>query len=699
MAAPDARPDSAVAEAVAVAVVVTAAVVLALAAWVAPPVARTLLPHATWVPLPTVRKLVVPEPLEQLRFLIALGAAVAVGPVAVVVWRRAPGRTSVGGAALVVAQVLGLVLVVVCWRAQAGQHRWFSDRALVAAAVLAGSVLVAAWKGRLAAVFALTTAPRRRVRWVAGLLVAAAVTGLWLLPGIYRQSNISGADVIVRYHVQFTMNEFFAVVDGRSPLVNFAAQYTRLLPYVVAPVIALFGSSVGVFTTVMWVMGLASFLAVYLLFAEVTHDPVRAWALYLPFIAVSMSTVLRVADERVYLANLYGFVPLRLFGPFVLAWPVARQLRRPGRRAPVVLFALATLVALNNFELGLPCAAATFAALACGIGPELRRGVARLGAQAATGAAIAGALVSVVALVQTGHLPQLRYLTHFTRAFGVEGFGMLPMPNLGLHLLIYLTFVACVTVALVTGATHDPSRPTDAVMRGALAYAGVLGLGGFAYWVGRSDPLALVGVFPTWGLAAALLAWWTLRAVAARPHLDGLAAARVAVPAMVVLTVVGLMALSARQFPAPWSEVRRIGASDAARVDGTSNSYWSIVPRAEGGPTEPCPLGPPSLDHEAAVRFVAAHTHRGERVAIVASLGHDIARKTGVVNVSPYSHPDSIVFYEMIDFLVDAADQGDAHTLILGTAYPEIPTELRRRGFTPGDHDPVSGLTVWSRAA
>jgi hypothetical protein len=168
---------------------------------------------------------------------------------------------------------------------------------------------------------------------------------------------------------------------------------------------------------------------------------------------------------------------------------------------------------------------------------------------------------------------------------------------------------------------------------------------------------------------------------------------------MVVLTVVGLMALSARQFPAPWSEVRRIGASDAARVDGTSNSYWCIVPRAEGGPTEPCPLGPPSLDHEAAVRFVAAHTHRGERVAIVASLGHDIARKTGVVNVSPYSHPDSIVFYEMIDFLVDAADQGDAHTLILGTAYPEIPTELRRRGFTPGDHDPVSGLTVWSRAA
>jgi hypothetical protein len=678
---------------VAIAVVATAAVLLAVAAWVAPPVARTLLPKATWVPLPTVKRLVLPEPVEQLRFLVALAAPVVLVLGALATWRWLPLPAAAGRGALAASQVLGLVLLGACWRAQADQHRWFSDLALFVAVVLAGAALYAAWRGWLQPVFVRTDAPRRS-RLLVGVLVAGVLTGLWLLPGIYRQVNISRADVIVRYHVQFTMNEFLAVAGGRSPLVNFAAQYTRLLPYALAPVFLLFGSSVGVYTTVMWAMGLVSFLAVYLLFTEVTEDPLPALALYLPFLAVSMATVLRVGDERVYLANLYGFVPLRLFGPFLLAWPVVRQLRRPSRWAPVALFTGAALVALNNFELGLPCLAATFAALACGIGDNGWRGLRRLAGHAVAGVAIAGAVAVAIALVQTGSLPDTRYLTHFTRAFGVEGFGMLPMPTLGLHVPIYLTFVACVTIAFVTLATGRPEAPADAVVCGALAYAGVLGLGGFAYWVGRSDPLALVGVFPTWGLAGTLLAWWVLRAVAARSGQAGWAPAA---PAVVALTAVALMALSARQFPAPWSELRRIRAADASRVDGTSNSWWCLLPPGEGGPTVPCPLGPPSLDRQAAIRFVSAHSRRGERVAIVASLGHGIAREAGVVNVSPYGHPDSIVFYEMIDFLVDAVDRASAHTLFLGTSYPEIPVELARRGFIAGAHDAESGLTVWRR--
>ena len=688
--------------AAAVAVVLTAALLLAFAVWVAPPLARTLLPKATWTPLPTVEQFVVPEPLEQLRFLLALTAPIALAVMTVVMWRRAPLQTragqAIGRAALVVAEVFGVVLVAACWRHQATLHRWFSDRALLVAVSVAAVVLVAAWRGWLSKVFVLP-GRRSRARLVVGVLLAAIVTGLWLLPGIYRQANISGADVIVRYHVQFTMNEFLAVTDGRSPFVDFAAQYTRLLPYLVAPVFALFGSSVGVYTAVMWVMGLASFVAIYLFFTEVTDDPFRAWALYLPFLAVSMATVLRVADTRVYLANLYGFVPLRLFGPFLLAGPVARQLRRPRARAPVVLFAMAALVAANNFELGLPCLAATFLALACGLGPDVRRGLQRLVVQAAAGVGIASILVVAIALVQTGQVPSTRYLSHFSRAFGVEGFGMLPMPTLGLHVPIYLTFVACLAIALITVATRDALSPAETVLCGALAYAGVLGLGGSAYWVGRSDPLALVGVFPTWGLAAALLAWWVLRAVAARTPVDGWTAVRAGVPAMAVLTTVALMALSTSQFPAPWSELRRIRATDAARVDGTSNSWWCLVSPAEGGPAEPCPLGPPSLDRQAAIRFVADHSDRGQRVAIVASLGHGIAGEAGVVNVSPYSHPDSIVFYEMVDFLIDALDRADARTVFLGTSYPEIGSELLRRGFTPGPHDAESDLTVWTRGA
>jgi hypothetical protein len=698
VAGPAARPPPPVAEAVAVAVVATAAVLLAVAAWVAPPVARTLLPKATWVPLPTVRALVMPEPLESVRYLLAISGPFVLGLVAVLAWRRPRAARLAGGGALAVVQVLGLVLVAACWREQADLHRWFSDRALVAAVAVAAVVLLAVRRGWLRQTLT-PTGRARPVGVLTGLLAAAVVTGLWLLPAVYREVNISRADVSVRYHVQFTMNEFLAVANGRSPLVEFAAQYSRLLPYAVAPVIAVLGSSVGVFTTVMWVMGMASFLAVYLLLAEITEDARPALALYLPFLAVSLTTVIPGAGERVYLANLYGFVPLRLFGPFLLAWPVVRQLRRPGRRAPLVLFSVAALVAVNNPEMGLPCLAATFAALACAVGDDARRGLRRLGAQAAGGVAVAVVLASALALAQTGHLPRIGYLTHFTRVFGVEGFGMLPMPALGLHILMYLTFAGCIAVALITVATRRPLAPSDAALCGALAYAGVLGLGGSAYWVGRSDPLALAGVFPTWGLAGALLAWWVLRSVAGGPVVNGWGAARLAAPAMLVLTAVVLMAFQARQFPAPWSELRRIRAGEAQLADGTSTSLWCVLRPPGAGPAEPCPLAPTSLDRRAAVRFVSARTRPGDRVAIVASLGHGIAREAGVVNVSPYSHPDSIVFYEMIDFLVDAVDRSGARTVFLGPSYPELPAELLRRGFRAGAHDGESGLTEWTRAA
>lgn len=672
------------------AVVPAVAVVLPSMLWLAPPLACAVMPKPSWQIFPSIRSLIVPEPVEQLRYFMALATPLLIAGVALLLrrqsrrqrWTRGPWYD---------AAVIGVQLAVVggaayCWVDQADRRPWFTSVNLVVAVVIAGALLALARRG-------LAVRPAHRTATVLAIAIATTLTVVWLLPALYGNAAITHSSGVLRYHLQFTMNELLTVANDQAPLVGYASQYTKVLPYLVAPIVAVTGTSVATVTGMMWLLSVASMLAIYLVLRAVTGNAVAALALYVPFLAVSNYTLVEEGAERIVLANLYGVVPLRVTAPFLVAWLLTRELRRPRRRFRIALFLLAGLAAANNLEYGLPCLGALLVGLFCGRNAEgwSWKETKRLVAEAAAGCALALVTVCGITLATAGKLPDPRYIGQFNRAFAIEGFGLVPMPTYGLHVVFFLTFCAALVVALVgtaTGATFAKRAP---VLAGALGYSGALGLGAYAYWVGRSHQDALFAVFPTWGFAVCLLVWLIVHE--GREARTSLRTA--AIPALLVLTSFGIMATVMVQVPSPLAQVRRIAAKSIATGDPPASSLACLTsPR----PDKPCPIAPANFEHASAVRFVDANTNPGERVAILTGMGHVIARDAGVVNVSPYSHPDSIAFVEQMDFLFEALKDAKGRKVFLGPSYPEIAIVLRQRGFLPGAFDQTSELTEWQTA-
>ena len=183
-------------------------------------------------------------------------------------------------------------------------------------------------------------------------------------------------------------------------------------------------------------------------------------------------------------------------------------------RPPVALFALGGLVAINNLEFGLPAFGAALVVLAATAHDRSPRALARLGAAALAGVAIALAIVSALTLIVAGSLPQLGMLTTFPGIYGAEGFGLLPMPAIGFHLVVYVTFAAAIVVAVVRLAAAGDAG--DATLTAALMWSGVFGLGAGSYFVGRSHPHVLIDLFSAWALALSLLTIAVAQAVVRR---------------------------------------------------------------------------------------------------------------------------------------------------------------------------------------
>ena len=155
---------------------------------------------------------------------------------------------------------------------------------------------------------------------------------------------------------------------------------------------------------------------------------------------------------------------------------------------------------------------ATLVALAWTLPDRSPRALARLGLEALGGGAIAVALVSALTLAVGGGLPHFGMLFEFPRIFGTEGFGLLPMPSVGFHLVVYATFVAAIAVAAVRGLAGD-----DRLLSVALAWVGIFGLGVGAYFTGRSHPHVLIDIFTVWSYALVLLAIVAIRSILRRP--------------------------------------------------------------------------------------------------------------------------------------------------------------------------------------
>lgn len=607
-----------------------------------------------------------PEPVERGRYLTALAAPLLLAALTLAVVRLRPRWRPRAVDVLVVAIQAALVgFVVLCFLQQrdellgplyAASHapdiqlRFFTPTTLLVA--LLGTVAIAAalgstsWRAR-----AQRWTRETRARQLAAGLAAVVAIAVWLLPGAFTEATIHTANPQVFYHVPFPLDETFAVLDGRTPLVNFAAQYGSLWPYLSAAGMALAGETVGVWVTLALIATGLGMLAIYALLRRASGSSFRALLLFLPLLATSFFLVRGPLVSRYTYGDYYGTFPIRYAGPAILAWLVARHLAgdRP-RRAGTLLFA-AGLVVLNNADVGVPALGAAIVALLWAGGRPTRIGLLRLAAEAAAGFLAAYALVAVLTLVRAGALPDLGVLMRFSRLFALAGFGLFAMPTIGLHLVLYLTFVVAFGAATVRALRDEPDR----LLTGMLAWSAVFGLGAGAYFAGRSTPENLTAVFFPWALAIGLLLVPSVRALDV-----GWWRRRPPVAAIACLFAFLVLACSLAQTPVPWRQLERL--------------------RDAGAPVLAAPAGQ---------TFVARHVRPHERAAILLSLGHRIAKNLDIVNVSPYANSLSMPTVEQWRETIADLRASGGRELFLPPTYTseEMISLLESEGFTYGGQD------------
>ena len=591
-----------------------------------PPLGRVLASDGSARFWPEIAWMARPEPTEHARYLLALlGPALLVALTLALVRRPLPlppaasARLVRGLEAFAVAALAGCLVL----QRTAVFHRpygrtphivYFSVATLVVAAALAlATVAVCRRAGVLERLRAWTTeSPARATVAATVAVLGVAVT---VLPAVATETSILHSSDEFVYHVRFVYDETAAVLDGRSPLGDFAAQYGSLWPYLLAVPLALFDGSLGAFTLELALLTALSLLALYALLRRVVRSSLLALALFLPLLATSAFRLHDPSVARFSLINYFGTMPLRYAGPFLLAWLLARHLdgAQGGRdRRLWPLFAAAGLVAIDNTSFGIPALGATVAALACCTPPTAARG--RLFArELALGLAVALAAVTALVLVRTGELPDPSLATRYARLFAIDGFGMSPLhPQLGMSTVIFLTYVAAIGTALVLALR----RAGDMLLVGLLIWSGVFGLGAGSYYVGRSIPEVLTNMFPAWALAVSLLTVVVVRGLAARRQ-----GGRGPFPIeLACLVAFGLLVCSLAQTPAPWQQLQRISSQ-----------------------------GPPSFAQPVGESFVRQHVRPGERVVIMALLGHRIAQNLHVEDVEPYSGAKSLFTLEQFE--------------------------------------------------
>jgi hypothetical protein len=656
---------------------------VAAMAWLGVPLGNLLLStHREPAFLPEFYGEIFQKPAEQARYLIALAAAVVLAVATLTLARSPPRlRPRTIGALVIAGQCMGAAFVGVCIWVQrtvapppingvpSAIQPYFSVPTLVVAIVLAAAAGFAVTndtaRGRVRRVLS----SRRRSVTVIGLVVAVSATAIWVMAGVNFEDTIRNANGGTIYNFKGPLDETFAVLDGRSPLVNFTAQYGSLWPYATAWVMSLFGTTLGVFSVTMCAITALSMLAVYAALRRITGDAIPALLLYLPFLATSFFELEPGFVNRAGPLMSYSVFPLRYAGPYILLWLVVRHLdgARPRRRW--LLFLLAGLVVLNNVDFGIPAFGATVAAMLWTGAPLSPRSLARLLRDTLAGLVAAYALVSILTLPRTGSLPQLGVLFFTARLFGVSGYALLPTRTLGVHIVFYLTYVAAIGTATVRALCRDRGR----ALTGLLAWSGIFGLGVGSYFMGRTSPGQEIAMFSAWALALVILAAATVEQIARDPK-PRLTPAHVA-----VFLGMGVAACSLAQTPTPWTQIARLQRR-AAPLLVTAPALKQILVRDGGGKPE----------------------------AIMSVLGHRVAYEAGVVNVSPYLGSLLIVTIQQVDETLSALRAAGGRLLVLplATTYTNFYLTVCKAGFSfierveanfenAGEGKPT-GLTLWS---
>jgi hypothetical protein len=640
--------------------------------------------------LPEWQFAIFPKSAERARYLIAASAPALLALAMLILARKSPRLRPRTTEWLVKAsRCAGAAFIVVCLWVQRTTvfgaangypvteyphgvlQPYFTVRTLLVAAALAAGLTLAVTREPLRRRMAGVLSSRRPSVVALGSVLAVLATVVWVLAGVNLADTIGNALSTTVYNVKWPLDEAFAVLDGRSPLVNFTSQYGSLWPYATALVMSVVGTSFGVFSVTMCAITGLSLLAVFAVLRRVSGSAIAALLLYLPFLASGFFAMEPELVNRFGGLTLYSLFPLRYAGPYMLAWLISRHLDGARPRGRWLLYLGGGLVCLNNVEFGIPALGAVFAATLWVDTPVRWSAIARLLRDAVGGLFGAYALVSILTLARAGSLPRLGVLFFFAHLYGLNGWGDLPTPALGFHVVIYLTYVAAIGVATMRVIHGDPGRS----LTGMLVWSAVFGLGIGGYYMGRSSPEALPAMFSAWALALALLTVAAIQQLA-REQWRGLTLAHVA-----VFFGIGVAACSLAQTPAPWTQIERLSRT-AAPTDVASPALKQILVRYGGGKPE----------------------------AIMSVLGHRVAYEAGVVNVSPYLGTLTVLTVQQIDKTLSALSAAGGHLLVLPRAntFNGFYLAVCKAGFSLVGSSEVefeseagkpSGLTLWSAPA
>jgi hypothetical protein len=574
------------------------------------------------------------EPVKHGRYLLAvLSPLLLVGVVFAGARRQLvlrPGRTRV----LVLtsqACLLAFVLVAVLGQndvIEAGRKLppIFGIRALLAAAVVVAAGLIALRSPRSVERIArlVRETPLRRL---VGLSIAVAYAATWLVEAVTTDRLVEELG-----QLDWTLNDAFAILDGRTPLVNYHMIYSKLLPYPAALALRIFGDTELVYSMMMAALSLLALLAVYAIVRRIVGSSLLALALFLPFVATGDIGGWPVSHPMIMPA----MWPMRYGGAYLLAWLVARHGdgRRP-RRAWIVFF-IAGVVAIDDQDFGIAALVATVVALSCLRPLGSLRARVRLSGDVVGGVLASVALVSAFTLLRSGALPRPSLLVEWSRIFVNLGLLSMPMPTVGFHLVIYATFVAAIVVASTRLArVHDRT-----LLTGMLAWAGTFGLIAGTYYVGRSDDLKLASMLSAWSFALTLLVIASGRALAARGW------RRPALPQLLVMFAFGLSICSIGRLAPPQEQIGRLTRAVPAPV------YRAL-----------------------AQTFVREYTRPGERVAILLPESFRVAYDLGLRNVAPYGIQNAIVTRSQMRTLVEVVRREGVRDIFLPAPGSKLVTE------------------------
>jgi len=468
------------------------------------------------------------------------------------------------------------------------------------------------------------------------LAVALVFIGLYSLTAIYTESIFPRAHPLVIGHYHHWVAEFEAVLLGKTPLVDVFPQYTILLGLLMLPVFKIFGIGVLAFTLSMTVLSAVGLLCIYFSLRNLTQSPLLALLLFLAFIGISEYLPLSGAFQ--YLA----LWPIRCFEPALAFYFLSRYLVRPSARRMTVLFFVASLVALNNLDFGMPAfvgvLAACLATVSDSVIPSWRdfRRVASslLGAASVVFLGFVG-----ICFLRSGHFPNLKYLYFYQSVFGVYGFNAVPTPHAGLHWALFLTYIGAVLWAIylleLKSKSSEQMKAEVKLDAGMLLFSGIYGAGSFMYYVNRSLPPVLEGLFPVWGLCFAVLSW-----VLYRSARDTFAVNRLhsrlgytwpdqviyVIPFVLFVFAFGLCLANLKKMPTLADEIAKFSVNDPYFISR----------------------------REAITQYLQSHTTSGEVILLMIRNPNGVLEPNHLVDVSLVPHPGAIFLKTQVKETMDS---------------------------------------------